>query len=144
MRNYGRRCASCDLIVQETGHRMLKARGIDIIAANSPTAFVGEPQLGSCHGPVELRHGAEDLADQRRRRRVLDEATMLVNVETVTKIKDRRRRGIDRHLLRRERTSVACKRERSGYSQESEGGMVARFFRATRARDAHSACDVTM
>jgi DNA invertase Pin-like site-specific DNA recombinase len=29
-----------DLIVQETGHRMLKAQGIEIIAADSPTAFV--------------------------------------------------------------------------------------------------------
>jgi DNA invertase Pin-like site-specific DNA recombinase len=29
-----------DLIVQETGHRMLKAQGIEIIAADSPGAFV--------------------------------------------------------------------------------------------------------
>jgi len=29
-----------DLIVQETGHRMLKGKGIEIIAADSPTAFV--------------------------------------------------------------------------------------------------------
>ena len=29
-----------DLIVQETGHRMLKAQGIEIIAADSPSAFV--------------------------------------------------------------------------------------------------------
>jgi hypothetical protein len=29
-----------DLIVQETGHRMLKGRGIEIIAADSPSAFV--------------------------------------------------------------------------------------------------------
>jgi Resolvase, N terminal domain len=31
---------SRDLIVQETGHRMLKAQGIEIIAADSPGAFV--------------------------------------------------------------------------------------------------------
>src|SRR5215467_13655201 len=29
-----------DLIVQETGHRMLKGKGIEIIAADSPAAFV--------------------------------------------------------------------------------------------------------
>src|SRR5262249_57748364 len=29
-----------DLMVQETGHRMLKALGIEIIAADSPGAFV--------------------------------------------------------------------------------------------------------
>jgi hypothetical protein len=29
-----------DLIVQETSHRMLKAQGIETIAANSPGAFV--------------------------------------------------------------------------------------------------------
>jgi hypothetical protein len=31
-----------DLIVQETGHRMLKGKGIEIIAADSPTAFVDD------------------------------------------------------------------------------------------------------
>jgi DNA invertase Pin-like site-specific DNA recombinase len=31
-----------DLIVQETGHRMLKDRGIEIIAADSPSAFVDD------------------------------------------------------------------------------------------------------
>jgi DNA invertase Pin-like site-specific DNA recombinase len=31
-----------DLIVQETGHRMLKAQGIEIIAADSPTAFIDD------------------------------------------------------------------------------------------------------
>src|SRR5262245_2076529 len=31
-----------DLIVQEAGHRMLKAKGIEIIAADSPTAFVDD------------------------------------------------------------------------------------------------------
>jgi DNA invertase Pin-like site-specific DNA recombinase len=31
-----------DLIVQETGHRMLKGKGIGIIAADSPTAFVDD------------------------------------------------------------------------------------------------------
>jgi DNA invertase Pin-like site-specific DNA recombinase len=31
-----------DLIVQETGHRMLKERGIEIIAADSPSAFVDD------------------------------------------------------------------------------------------------------
>jgi DNA invertase Pin-like site-specific DNA recombinase len=31
-----------DLIVQETGHRMLKDKGIEIIAADSPTAFVDD------------------------------------------------------------------------------------------------------
>jgi DNA invertase Pin-like site-specific DNA recombinase len=28
-----------DLVVQETGHRMLKGKGIEIIAADSPTGF---------------------------------------------------------------------------------------------------------
>jgi DNA invertase Pin-like site-specific DNA recombinase len=31
-----------DLIVQETGHRMLKGKGIEIIAAHSPGAFVDD------------------------------------------------------------------------------------------------------
>lgn len=31
-----------DLIVQETGHEMLKARGIDLIAVDSPEAFVAD------------------------------------------------------------------------------------------------------
>ncbi len=31
-----------DLIVQETGYRMLKERGIDLIAADSPDGFLGE------------------------------------------------------------------------------------------------------
>ncbi|SFI65108.1 Site-specific DNA recombinase [Phyllobacterium sp. CL33Tsu] len=31
-----------DLIVQETGHAMLKARGIDLIAADSPDSFVAD------------------------------------------------------------------------------------------------------
>ncbi|TBB32610.1 recombinase family protein [Rhizobium ruizarguesonis] len=31
-----------DLIVQETGHEMLKARGIDLIAVDSPDAFVAD------------------------------------------------------------------------------------------------------
>jgi DNA invertase Pin-like site-specific DNA recombinase len=31
-----------DLIVQETGYAMLKARGIDLIAADSPTSFLDE------------------------------------------------------------------------------------------------------
>jgi DNA invertase Pin-like site-specific DNA recombinase len=31
-----------DLIVQETGHRMLKAQGIEIIAADSPTTFIDD------------------------------------------------------------------------------------------------------
>jgi len=31
-----------DLIVQETGHRLLKGRGIEIIAADSPNAFVDD------------------------------------------------------------------------------------------------------
>jgi len=31
-----------DLIVQERGHRMLKGKGIEIIAADSPTAFVDD------------------------------------------------------------------------------------------------------
>ena len=31
-----------DLIVQETGHRMLKDKGIEIIAADSPNAFVDD------------------------------------------------------------------------------------------------------
>jgi len=31
-----------DLIVQETGHRMLKERGIEIIAADSPSAYVDD------------------------------------------------------------------------------------------------------
>jgi DNA invertase Pin-like site-specific DNA recombinase len=31
-----------DLIVQETGHKMLKRRGIEIIAADSPNAFVDD------------------------------------------------------------------------------------------------------
>ena len=31
-----------DLIVQETGHRILKDRGIEIIAANSPGVFVDD------------------------------------------------------------------------------------------------------
>ena len=31
-----------DLIVQETGHRMLRGKGIEIIAADSPTAFVDD------------------------------------------------------------------------------------------------------
>jgi DNA invertase Pin-like site-specific DNA recombinase len=31
-----------DLIVQETGHRMLKAKGIEIIAADSPGAFMDD------------------------------------------------------------------------------------------------------
>jgi DNA invertase Pin-like site-specific DNA recombinase len=40
-----------DLIVQETGHRMLKERGIEIIAADSPSAFVATwsgPPLSCC------------------------------------------------------------------------------------------------
>jgi len=32
-----------DLIVQETGHRMLSEQGIEIIAADSPGAFVDGP-----------------------------------------------------------------------------------------------------
>jgi DNA invertase Pin-like site-specific DNA recombinase len=31
-----------DLVVQETGHRMLKGKGIEIVAADSPTAFVDD------------------------------------------------------------------------------------------------------
>jgi DNA invertase Pin-like site-specific DNA recombinase len=31
-----------DLIVQETGHRMLKGKGIEIIAADSPGAFMDD------------------------------------------------------------------------------------------------------
>src|SRR5215467_2994670 len=31
-----------DLVVQETGHRMLKGRGIEIIATDSPSAFVDD------------------------------------------------------------------------------------------------------
>ncbi|MBX5268623.1 recombinase family protein [Rhizobium sp. NLR17b] len=31
-----------DMIVQETGHKMLKARGIDLIAVDSPDSFVGD------------------------------------------------------------------------------------------------------
>jgi len=31
-----------DLIVQETGHRMLRQKGIEIIAADSPSAFVDD------------------------------------------------------------------------------------------------------
>ena len=31
-----------DLFVQETGHRMLKGKGIEIIAADSPTALVDD------------------------------------------------------------------------------------------------------
>ena len=31
-----------DLIVQETGHEMLKARGIDLIAVDSPDSFTGD------------------------------------------------------------------------------------------------------
>jgi DNA invertase Pin-like site-specific DNA recombinase len=31
-----------DLVVQETGHRMLRDKGIDIIAADSPSAFVDD------------------------------------------------------------------------------------------------------
>jgi hypothetical protein len=31
-----------DLVVQETGHRMLKGKGIEIIAADSHTAFVDD------------------------------------------------------------------------------------------------------
>src|SRR6476646_2120295 len=31
-----------DLIVQETGYAMLKARGIDLVAADSPTSFLDE------------------------------------------------------------------------------------------------------
>ncbi len=31
-----------DLIVQETGHRMLKAQGIEIIAADSPSTFIDD------------------------------------------------------------------------------------------------------
>ena len=31
-----------DLIVQETGHRILKAQGIEIIAADSPTTFIDD------------------------------------------------------------------------------------------------------
>jgi DNA invertase Pin-like site-specific DNA recombinase len=31
-----------DLVVQETGHRMLKGKGIEIIAADSPSAFVDD------------------------------------------------------------------------------------------------------
>ncbi len=33
---------SRDLIVQETGHAMLRERGIDLIAADSPTSFLDD------------------------------------------------------------------------------------------------------
>ena len=40
-----------DLIVQETGHEMLKARGIDLIAADSPASFVADTPTATAHPP---------------------------------------------------------------------------------------------
>lgn len=36
-----------DMIVQETGHKMLKARGIDLIAVDSPDSFVGDTRTAT-------------------------------------------------------------------------------------------------
>ena len=50
-----------DLIVQETGHRMLKGKGIEIIAADSPTAFVDDTPTATfvrqVLGAVSARQG---------------------------------------------------------------------------------------
>ena len=52
-----------DLIVQETGHRMLKGKGIEIIAADSPTAFVDDTPTATfvrqVLGAVSARQGRD-------------------------------------------------------------------------------------
>ena len=63
-----------DLIVQETGHRLLKGRGIEIIAADSPNAFV------------------DDTPTTKFVRQVLGAVAQLDKAMTVTKLRGARER----------------------------------------------------
>ena len=44
-----------DLIVQETGHKLLKDKGIELIAVDSPDSFVADTPTARVHSPSARR-----------------------------------------------------------------------------------------